>query len=178
MILITGAAGNIGKRLTAGLPDTVGVDIRSGSDHVIDLAATHYDTEPWPDLLSAADAVIHLATSADPEGDEALHFAAVSLTARLVAACARHNVPKLILPSSGWAAPGPGKLVNTYGASKRAIETMAAMYGLGTGRSAVALRYGWVPGDPGDVALAPDWLQADYWPDERLLREVRAALAG
>lgn len=178
MILITGAAGNIGRRLMAGLSDTVGVDVRPGVDHVIDLVATHYDSAPWPDLLPAADAVIHLATSADPEADEAVHFAAVSLTARLVAACARYDVPRLILPSSGWADPGPGKTLNAYGASKRAIEAMAAMYGLAAGRSAVALRFGWVPGDPGEVALAPNWLQADYWPDERLLLEVRAALEG
>jgi nucleoside-diphosphate-sugar epimerase len=66
--------------------------------------------------------------------------------------------------------------MNAYGHSKRVFEAMALMYNMTPGRHCVALRIGWVPHDPADVATADAWLQANYWPDEHLIGQIRAAL--
>jgi nucleoside-diphosphate-sugar epimerase len=66
--------------------------------------------------------------------------------------------------------------INVYGHSKRVMEAMAAMYAMTPGRRAVALRIGWVPGDPGELQGAEDWLLANYWDDARLIAAFAAAL--
>lgn len=176
-VLITGAMGNIGRRLMTALPDAVGLDIRPGSDFTADLAEADFFVAPLFDMLTSVDAVIHLATSADPDAPPPVHFEAVAITALLVMACTHAGVPRLVLPSSDWAEPkDPALQSNAYGHSKRAIEAMAEMYTRMPGRRAVALRYGWVPGDRTEVETAPDWLKTSYWPDSRLIAEVEAAL--
>jgi nucleoside-diphosphate-sugar epimerase len=176
-ILIFGAMGNIG--LMAGLPDTVGVDRVPGADIVADLATLEYNAPEISALLQRADGVVHVATSANVNDPDAIHWRAVVDTARLVAACDRYNVPRLVLPSSDWAEPKTRWAeheMNAYGHSKRVFEAMALMYNMTPGRHAVALRLGWVPHDPAEVATADAWLQANYWDDPRLIGQVRAAL--
>jgi nucleoside-diphosphate-sugar epimerase len=126
--------------------------------------------------LNTAEAVIHLATSADPDAPDRVHWQAVVVTARLLAACAAADVPRVIVASSHWAEPANGQAINVYGHSKRAIEAMAAMYALAPGRTAVALRIGWVPGAAEEVAEAPGWLRDDHWDDARLIAAFRQAL--
>jgi nucleoside-diphosphate-sugar epimerase len=175
-ILITGAAGNIGRRLMAGLPETVGLDRIAGSDIHADLGTVNFRRDPLRAALAAAEAVIHLATNSDPKAPASLHWQAIGDTARLLAACAAAKVPRVVLPSSDWAEPGPGMRPNAYGHSKRVIEAMAAMYMQDTGLTAIALRIGWVPGSAGELQRAPDWLAARYWDDARLVAEFRNAL--
>ena len=127
--------------------------------------------------LESCDGLIHLATSADPEAPELVHWRAVAEGARLVEACASCGVPRLVLPSSDWAEPRWGFEINAYGHSKRVFEALAAMYAMAPGRRAVALRYGLGGADRGrGRRRAPDWLRANHWDDARLVAEVTAAL--
>jgi nucleoside-diphosphate-sugar epimerase len=175
-IVITGSEGNIGRRLKAEFPDAIGIDIARGADIVADLATVDYERRVIHDALARADAVIHLATGADPEAPDDVHWHAVATSARLVAACAALHVPMVVVASSDWAEPKNGMPVNAYGHSKRVMEALAAMYALAPGCRAVALRVGWVPHSAEALANAPDWLKVNYWDDARLIAEFRKAL--
>jgi nucleoside-diphosphate-sugar epimerase len=86
---------------------------------------------------------------------------------------------RVVLPSSDWAEPKTRWAhleMNAYGHSKRIFEAMALMYNMTPGRHCVALRIGWVPHDPAEVAKAEPWLQANYWTDAHLIAQVKAAL--
>ncbi|NDV01608.1 NAD(P)-dependent oxidoreductase [Pseudoroseicyclus tamaricis] len=175
-LVIIGSEGGIGRRLRRAFPDAIGVDRAPGADIEIDLATADVTAGPLGAALSEAEAAIYLATPADPEAPEAAHFAALQTCTRFVSACALLGVPRLVLPSSGWAAPAPPMQINAYGHSKRVIEALAEMYSCHPTRRAVALRFGWVPADDADVAGAADWLQAVHWPQARLVAEVSRAL--
>lgn len=142
---MTGAAGNIGRRVMAAFPGSTGIDRRPDSDIVADLRDVDYDANPVRTALANADGVVHLATSPEPDGPDDDHYSAVINTARLVDACQRHCVPRLVLASSDWAEPtGLSLPMTTYEHSKRVFEALAA----------------------------------NYWSDERLISELRAALGG
>lgn len=175
-LLIAGALGNIGRRVMGAYPDAIGLDRIAGTDITFDLAGAEPIPAALNNALSSVDAVVHLATVANPEAPESDHFNAAIGTARLIKAAAQHNVGRLVLASSDWAAPREGMYINAYGYSKRIIEELAAMYGLEAGRHAVALRIGWVPRDTSELVGAEDWLVDNYWDDARLLREIADAL--
>lgn len=176
-LVITGSQGNIGRRLMAAFPGAIGIDRHPDADIVEDLSTIDYDATIVRRAFETCDGLIHLATSADVEAPDSVHWRAVVNGTRLVEACATYDVPRLVLPSSDWAEPKATALrINVYGHSKRVFEAMAAMYAMTDGRRAVALRYGWVPSDPAELENAPDWLRANYWDDARLVAEVRAAL--
>ena len=144
-IVITGSEGNIGRRLKRAFPGAVGIDAVRGADIVADLGTIDYSRHLIHHALTHADAVILLATSADPEAPDEVHWHAVANAARLLAACAHVGVPAIVVASSDWAEPKNGLAVNAYVHSKRVMEALAAMYALAPGRRAVALRVGWVP---------------------------------
>ncbi|MEX0954251.1 MAG: NAD(P)-dependent oxidoreductase [Rhizobiaceae bacterium] len=175
-VIITGSQGNIGQRLMRAFPAATGVDRLPGADIGADLADCSYREGALAEALTTAGCVIHLATSADPDAAPEVHLAAVAATARLVEACFNAGIPRIVLPSSDWAAPRDPQLqINAYGYSKRAIEALAAMYDARQGFRAVALRIGWVPGSEAALQAAPDWLRANYWPDEKLISAFREA---
>lgn len=179
MLVIVGSMGNIGRRLKAAWPDATGIDRTAGADIVANLATADWDSPELSSLLARADGLIHVATSANVDDPDAVHWRAVVDTARLVAACDHHNVRRLVLPSSDWAEPKTrwGEHdENAYGHSKRVIEAMAHMYNMTPGRRAVALRIGWVARNPAEVDNAPGWLRANYWDNERLVGQIQAAL--
>ncbi|WP_421725869.1 NAD-dependent epimerase/dehydratase family protein [Bauldia sp.] len=176
-IVVFGAEGNVGRRLKAALPDVVGIDAAPGADIVADLATVDYDSGPVHDALRNASSVIHIATEPNPGAADDVHWQSVVNTARLVRACAQLGVPRLVLPSSDWAEPKAAMpKINAYGWSKRAMEAFAEMYNQEPGRVAVALRIGWVPRRPDELEGASDWLMANYWDDEQVVREFRTAL--
>jgi nucleoside-diphosphate-sugar epimerase len=177
VLLITGSEGNVGRRLMAAFPGAIGVDRRPGADIVADLSTADFASGPLAEAIRGASSLIHLATSPDPDAPDPVHYAAVVDAARLVAACAAANVPRLVLASSDWAAPKAGWAgINTYGHSKRVFEALAAMYSHVPGRRAIAVRIGWVPRDRSALESAADWHFANYWDDARLIAEVTAAL--
>ncbi len=176
-IVITGSEGNVGRRLMRAFAGAVGVDAQPGAAIVADLATVDYAAGPLRDALADAEAVIHLAACADPHAPDSVHWRSTMATTRLFVACAEIGVPRVIAASSGWAEPAAGLYLNAYAHSKRVVEALAAMYDEAAGRTGIAIRVGWVPGDPAAVAAAPPLLARDYWDDARLVAEFRAALA-
>ena len=172
-----GSEGNVGGKLREIFPDAFRIDRVPGADLVAEMRDIDYDAEPLKSRLAEADLVLHLATSANVDAPDSVHYAAVIEAARLLDACQRIPVPRVLLPSSDWADPKPGwARINTYGYSKRVFETMASMYNHSTGKLCVAFRFGWVAHDLDEVRRSPQWLQDNYWDNARLFREVRAAL--
>jgi nucleoside-diphosphate-sugar epimerase len=177
-IVIFGSEGNVARRLKAAFPDHIGIDRIAGADIVADLATVDYAEPRIAEALATAEAVLHVATSANVEAPDGVHYQAVIDAARLLNACQKHNVRRLVLPSSDWAEPKGGwATINPYGHSKRIFEAMAEMYNVTPGRKAVALRIGWVPRSHAELVGAPQWLIDNYWPDERLIAAFKAALA-
>ena len=177
-VLIFGAMGNIGRRIMAAFPGAVGIDRVPGGDIVADLATIDYEAPEIRAAFENADGVIHVATSANVGDPDAVHWAAVTATARLLEACDRHNIGRVVIPSSDWADPKTRWAMqnqNAYGHSKRVFEAMAQMYNIRPDRHCVALRIGWVT-DYANVEAADEWLQANYWDDKRLIGQMRAAL--
>lgn len=178
-VIIFGSMGNIGRRLMQAFPGAIGVDRAEGADIVGTLESLDFDAPEIKSAFAKADGVIHVATSANVEAPDAVHWDAVLGAARLLKACDHHNIRRVVLPSSDWADPKTRWArhnMNTYGHSKRVFETMAHMYNMTPGRQCVALRIGWVPHDPAVVETAEPWLQANYWTDEHLIAQMRAAL--
>jgi nucleoside-diphosphate-sugar epimerase len=178
-IVIVGAEGNIGRRLRAAFPGAIGIDRAAGADIVADLERIDYDDPAIAAAFAQAEGLIHVATSHNVEDPPAVHWAAVRDTARLLVACDRYDIKRVVLPSSDWAQPRTrwaAHQINPYGHSKRVFEAMAEMYSATPGRIAVALRFGWVPRHPDELLTADDWLRANYWDDARLIGQVRGAL--
>jgi nucleoside-diphosphate-sugar epimerase len=98
-LIIIGSCGNIGRRLMAAFPDAIGIDRHPDADLVADLSAIDYDAGPVRRAFENCDGLIHVATSANIDDPDAVHWRAVVDTARLVEACARYGIPRLVLPS-------------------------------------------------------------------------------
>ena len=178
-LIIIGSQGNIGRKLMAAFPGALGIDRAPGADIVTDLASIDYDAPDVRRAFERADGLIHVGTSAAVDDPPAVHWAAVTATARLMAACDRYDIRRVVLPSSDWAQPKTrwaAHELNAYGHSKRVFEAMAETYNATPDRWAVALRFGWVPRHPDELTNASEWLRANYWDDERLIGQVRAAL--
>ncbi len=175
--VIIGSEGNVGRRLRRMFPGAIGIDRVAGAEIVADLATIDFDAPDVVAALASAEAVIHVATSPDVDAPDEVQYQAVTDAARLLAACQRYPVPRVMLPSSDWASPKRGwATINTYGHSKRVFETMAEMYRFSTGKVCTALRIGWVARSRAEVDAAEPWLQANWWDDARLEKEVRSAL--
>ena len=175
--VILGSEGNVGRRLRQAFPGAIGIDRVPGADIVADLATIDYAAPEIHAALASADAVIHVATSPDVAAPDEVHYQAVIDAARLLAACQKIPVPRVVLPSSDWAEPKDGWAeLNTYGHSKRVFETMAAMYRHSTGKHLHRAPHRLGRPRPRRGRPLPKWLQDNYWDDARLIREVTAAL--
>ena len=177
-VVIFGSQGNIGQRLRKIFPDAFGVDRVAGADLVASMQDVDYDTEPLKGRLAEAELVLHLATSPKVDDPDEVHYQAVIDAARLLQACQKIPVPRVLLPSSDWADPKRGwPPINPYGYSKRVFETMATMYTFSTGKRCVAFRFGWVALSTAQVDAAKDPVfRNNYWDEARLFHEVRRAL--
>ena len=178
-IIIIGSEGNIGRRLKEAFPDNIGIDRVAGADIVSELSALDYDAPAVKAAFEKADGVIHVATSPNVEAPDAVHWDGVVGTARLLEACNRFGIRRVVIPSSDWADPQTRwatQPANTYGRSKAAMEAMAAMFNQTPGRHCVALRIGWVAPDKATADAAPVWLRANYWDTEKLVLQMQAAL--
>ncbi|MDF1602951.1 NAD(P)-dependent oxidoreductase [Nocardioides sp. YIM 152315] len=176
-VLVTGAAGTIGRVVTAGLADhghdVVGLDRRpvpdgwSGTWHTLDCAD--------PDAVDAAfaqerlDAVVHLA--GEP-GSTDLGTALTShalTTAALLDAMVEHGVPRIVYASSNHAVgltprrdvvgadarPRPDTF---YGVAKVAAEALLSLYADRHGIDAVACRIGSFRDRPETQRQLATWL--------------------
>lgn len=157
-VLITGAAGNLGRKLSAHFAAlgwaVTGID-RAASAGVAghDLAVWHDD---WVGLFAGVDAVIHLAGDPRPAAPWAsIQRENIDLILNVYEAAARQGAKRLIFASSNWTMAGrrhgDGVLrtdlepapVNPYGVSKLIGERLGRSYHARWGLSVVCFRIGY-----------------------------------
>ena len=189
-VLVTGAAGSIGRTVTLGLCDrdheVVGLDLVpepegfTGTWHTVDCSD--------PDAVEAVfaaerlDAVVHLAGHPDEASLPASLTSHVVTTAALLDAMVAHRVTRIVYASSNHAVgrtprrdlvsddalPRPDTF---YGVSKVAAEALLALYADRHAVDAVACRIGSFLEEPATLRALSTWLS----PDD-CVRMVEAAL--
>lgn len=130
-VLVSGAAGFIGKHTVAGLKaachETIGLDKREGADELVDLSLL---TDNTPGLMAEvyeADAIVHLAATCSTPGsilDPITTFRDTVTTAVTMLEVARRRKVPIVVVSSVKARDGK----TPYGAAKRMVETWAEEY--------------------------------------------------
>jgi uronate dehydrogenase len=175
-VLVTGAAGSIGRALGRGLPD-LGHELR-GLDLVAD-PAPGYEHD-WlvgdcldPDTAAVAvqgvDAVVHLAGNPDEDALPGALESHVHTTARLLEAMVAHGVDRIAYASSNHAVgrtPSGSELTTSvrprpdtfYGVAKVAGEALLSLYVDRFGLGAVAMRIGSFEHAPQTVRHLSTWL--------------------
>ena len=179
-VLVTGAAGSIGRVLTPGLTDrgheVVGLDV---------VPPMEGDDRPWyvvdctdPDAVRAVfaeerlDAVVHLAGNPGEDSLSASLTSHVVTTAALLDAAVAHDVPRFVYASSNHAVgrtprsdlltvetrPRPDTF---YGVGKVAAEALLSLYNDRYGIDALACRIGSFQPEPASVRQLSTWLSHD-----------------
>ncbi len=180
VILITGAAGRIGRRLTAHflsreypllLLDKVappgGTDVEGA-----DLS----EWGPWTERFRGADVVVHLAADASPEaGWPAVVRHNIDLTLNVFETAARAGVRRVVFASTEYVvdghsgsgmrideyvAPAP---INAYGGSKLVGERIARFFSVSRGLSVICFRIGAIGKLPDPATGRPAMRLWDQW---------------
>jgi uronate dehydrogenase len=183
-VLVSGAAGSIGRVVTVGLADrgheVVGLDLVPAPDgfdgtwHAVDCADPDAVTAVFAE--SSPDAVVHLAGIPD-EADLTTSFTShVVTTAALLDAMVEHDVTRIVYASSNHAVgriprhrhtsepvsddvlPRPDTF---YGVGKAAAEALLGLYADRYGIDAVACRIGSFLERPESVRHLSTWLSHD-----------------
>lgn len=176
VVVITGAAGNLGGKLRAHLTALGGyelrlLDLRPGGDPEILQADLSVDDGHWSQCFAGAEVVVHLA--ANPQATAAwgaLVAPNVDAVLNVYLAAARFATARVVLASSVWAAAGrrgdrgpilasdPNPGGNPYGATKLFAERVAHAFWRSHGVSTAALRLGGCrPGQNKPVLLSNSW---------------------
>jgi NAD+ dependent glucose-6-phosphate dehydrogenase len=159
-VLITGAAGNLGRKLRA-RRQALGWNLRlldidgRGDPDIIAADLSVWD-DGWASTFAGVDAVVHLAATPSPEASwAAVQRLNIDLTQNVYEAACRAGVRRLVFASSNWVMAGyrpeDGRLdtamdpnpVNPYGISKLVGERMGRSYHERWGISVVCLRIGY-----------------------------------
>jgi uronate dehydrogenase len=179
-VLVTGAAGNIGRVVTVGLTDrgheVVGLDLVpepegfGGSWHSVDCADA--DAVEAVFATDAPAAVVHLAGNPGESSlPDALRSHAVT-TAALLDAMVEHGCDRIVYASSNHAV---GRVPRTevvdertlprpdtfYGVGKVAAEALLRLYADRHGLDAIACRIGSFRAQPGSLRQLATWLSHD-----------------
>ena len=197
-VLITGAAGNLGRKLRrelTGKPgyELVPLDRDSGGDSAIIVADLSCSDANWTERFAGVDTVVHLAAEASPYADwPSLVRNNVDALLNVFAAAAAHRVRRIVFASSVHAMLGHAREpsahitaametdpIDFYGATKVFGERLARDYALRHGLSAICLRLGWVPRDnaPERVARARPAVQHMWLSDRDFCGYVERAIA-
>lgn len=187
-VVLTGAAGRIGRAVTPALAEAWSlhpVDLRAGDGidalDVTDLAACR-------DAFAGADAVVHLAAVPDPAASwEELLPANVVGAFTVAQASMEAAVPRLVLASSLQAvsaypittqtrADDPPRPRNLYGATKAWAEALGSWVASSSATSVVALRIGHFQLAPPDPATASARDRAAWLSPQDAARLIRAAV--
>ncbi len=184
-VLLTGAAGAIGRVVSLGLADrgheVVGVDLLPAPDgyagawHSLDCT----DPDAVADVVaeSTPDGVVHLAGIAEERGlSESLTSHVVS-TAALLEAMVAHKVGRIVYASSNHAVGNTPRGIGAtgeplpveaqprpdtfYGVAKVAAEGLLSLYADRFGIDAVACRIGSFRDEPSSVRHLSTWLSHD-----------------
>ena len=191
-ILITGSTGGVGTVLTQRLKDEydiTGHDITgdASADPVV-LGADLVDYDAVRATMDGIDTVVHLAGAASPESSwEATLDANIIGTRNVLEAARDAGVRRVVFASSNHAMgmydryeqwpvypDTPPRPDSFYGVSKVFGETLGRYYHDEYGLSFIALRIGWVSGDPTLVDV--DVLHAMWLSEDDTAQVVRCAI--
>ncbi|MEP9388446.1 NAD(P)-dependent oxidoreductase [Mesorhizobium sp. KR9-304] len=191
-ILITGAAGSVGRKLTAHFRS------KRHTLLLVDVAAPPQDDlieqvdlaewGAWADRFRGVDCIIHLAAHADIDADwRSLARNNIDATLNVFEAAARGGAKRVIYASSGFVveghrdsdlpidedvAPAP---INPYGASKLAGEWIARSFSASRDLSVICFRIGACGGDGENrscLQLGDTLWQQRKWLSDRDLRDA------
>jgi nucleoside-diphosphate-sugar epimerase len=188
-VLLTGACGNVGRRLRQGWGDRydlILIDRDPGNDPDVfraDLAKWDAD---WLDLMDEVDVVVHLAANADPGSSwEALVGPNLDALANVMIAAASAGVERLILASSTHVLGGPYTTQpapfresappapeSAYGASKLFAERLGRSIATCYGITVIALRLGWITTGENRPEDLPDDRGRAMWLSDRDLCQL------
>lgn len=182
-VLITGAAGDVGSTLAAGLADTFDLTLTDAEAGEGVDALDVRDLEACTRAFDGVDTVIHLAGAASPQSEwEVVLDLNIVGTRTVLEAARRAGVRRVVLASSNhtmgmydrhqeWPvyASTPPRPDSLYGVSKVFGETLGRFYHDEHDLDVIALRIGWSTGDYG--AAQEDVLRA-MWLSERDTVEV------
>lgn len=175
-VLVTGAAGSIGRTLVQGLPalghELRGLDLASDAPDGCSLGwitGDCLDPAVAAEAVAGVDAVVHLAGNPDEDSLPASLESHVHSTARLLDAMVQHGVGRMVYASSNHAVgrtPRSERLSNDvpprpdtfYGVAKVAAEALLSLYADAHALSAAALRIGTFEPRPSSIRALSTWL--------------------
>ena len=180
-ILITGASGNIGRKLRAAWDDVydlVLIDVEADPDDpdVISADLSEFDEE-WMTLFHGVDTVIHLAANPSHLSSwEDLIAPNVDAACNVFHAAALAGVERIVFASSNHAMGGyrelgdiaitvdlPPRPGNPYGAAKLMAERLGKSLSGVFDMTFVALRLGWVQSGANRPETLPDEWNKELW---------------
>ncbi len=196
-VVVTGAAGHLGRKLFDTLNespdyDVRGLDVRPDSHPGIHVADITEDGE-WVELLRDANTLVHLAGDRDPSATWASAIPNnMDATLRLYHHAAQMGVSRVVFASSNWLQGGrrfgterltadlPPCPVNAYGMSKLFGERTGAYFAERHGLSVVCLRIGWTQWThdnvPGKHMAMGRWGQEMWLSDRDFLNGMQCAI--
>lgn len=157
-VLITGAAGKIGRRIRRHLDGRYAlrlVDLDPAGDPAVAAADLSQVEERWMGLFDGVDVAVHCAAASHPRvswPQVARHN--IDATLNVLEAATRAGARRVVFMSSSWTMAGyrfgterlttdlPTRPVNPYGISKVIGERLAHGYSLHRGLSVICLRIG------------------------------------
>jgi NAD(P)-dependent dehydrogenase (short-subunit alcohol dehydrogenase family) len=179
-VLITGASGNIGRKLREAWGDAYDLLLidadGKGDPDVIEADLAEWDAK-WVDLFEGVDTVIHLAANPSEQASwEALIRPNLDALCNVFNAAALAGVERVIYASSNHAMSGyrdmedmpitaelPPRPGNPYGAAKLFGERLGRSFAKAFQFSVVALRLGWVQRDANRPETLPDDWSRSLW---------------
>jgi len=193
-VLITGAAGNIGRKLTAAWADRYDLTlidaVDTGDEHISVYDLSTFDPD-WVDLFEGIDVVVHLAGNPDSEAPWE-HVAGPNLDAmaHVLNASALAGVERVVFASSNHAMGayrdlGDGPITEDlpprpdgdYGASKLVGERLGVALADAFDLTFVALRLGWnKAGDNPPEGMPDAWSRSIWLSNGDLVRAFTAAV--
>ena len=197
-IVVTGAAGHLGSKLTTHLAArghrVVGLDVKPASDGPVPIYAADLSRldEGWMARLRGQDAIVHLAADRSPgAGWRTVVPHNIDAVLNLFEAARRAEVPRMVYASSNWVLGGhrfgKGRLgvdtqpdpVNPYGMSKLMGERIGAHFVAAHGMSVICARIGWAQwthqNRPGPHMAMGRWGQLMWLSDRDFLDGMTAA---
>ena len=187
-VLLTGASGNLGRKLRAAWADRyelICLDQAPGDDPEVIPADLAVAEGNWMDLCDEADVVVHLAANPDEFASwEALERPNLDGLFNVFNAALRAGIGRIVFASSnhvmgGYEDHGDGPITvdlpprpdGPYGGAKLAGERLGMSLAKTFGMTFVALRLGWIqPGENLPPTLPHGWARAMWLSNADLAR--------
>jgi NAD+ dependent glucose-6-phosphate dehydrogenase len=196
-ILVTGAAGHLGGKLSQHLSElghvVTGLDLvpRTGSVAINPVDLSRLDPE-LQSHFEGQDVVVHLAADRSPQsGWSTVTPHNIDAVLNVFEAARRAQVARVVFASSNWvlggyrfqcnrlAADTPPDPVNPYGMSKLAGERIGAHFAAAHGMTVICTRIGWTQwthdNQPGPHMAMGTWGQEMWLSDHDFLEGMTAA---